>query len=281
MSQRREIERHIGSLHEISEIMRAMKNLSLMENRKLNRFLATQARVVANIEAVAGDLLYHYPHLLPEVKYVNTLYILIGAERGFCGDFDRRVLAALEKHLKKNSTNNYSLFTIGSRLINKLVDDPHLVETLAAPHIAEEIDSVLVSLIDKIYTLQHVRDGLRVFAIYNEHDGDCSVKQILPPFQSLSQNKFAVATSPALTLSPQLLLRELIDQFLFAEFYQIFYLSLATEHLRRVRHLEGAVHRIDEKSSDLSQKRNAYRQEEIIEEIEEILLSSNGVEQQG
>jgi len=42
-----------------------------------------------------------------------------------------------------------------------------------------------------------------------------------------------------------------------------------------VRHLEGAVRHLDDRSSALRRKCNALRQEEIIEEIEIILLSAS------
>jgi len=54
MSKRRDLETQIHSLNEIREIMNAMKNLSLMEVHRLTRFLDTQARVVAGIEAAAS-----------------------------------------------------------------------------------------------------------------------------------------------------------------------------------------------------------------------------------
>jgi len=42
--------------------------------------------------------------------------------------------------------------------------------------------------------------------------------------------------------------------------------------------LEGAVKHLDDKSEELSRQCNALRQEEIIEEIEVILLSSSDPE---
>jgi F-type H+-transporting ATPase subunit gamma len=51
------------------------------------------------------------------------------------------------------------------------------------------------------------------------------------------------------------------------------------ENLRRVRHLEGAVRHLDDKSATLQHQSNALRQEEIIEEIEVILLSASSLDE--
>jgi F-type H+-transporting ATPase subunit gamma len=53
------------------------------------------------------------------------------------------------------------------------------------------------------------------------------------------------------------------------------YTSLMVENRRRVTHLEGAVKHMDEESDELRRQCNTLRQEEIIEEIEVILLSSS------
>jgi F-type H+-transporting ATPase subunit gamma len=52
------------------------------------------------------------------------------------------------------------------------------------------------------------------------------------------------------------------------------YTSLMIENRFRVTHLEGAVKHLDDESAQLERRCNALRQEEIIEEIEEIMLSA-------
>ncbi|HET6464833.1 MAG TPA: F0F1 ATP synthase subunit gamma, partial [Nitrospiria bacterium] len=96
MSKRREIERRLQALGEIKDILSAMKNLALMEVRKLTRFLSTQQRVVANIESAVADFLSYHPDLLVEPENRREVYILIGSERGFCGDFNEALLPAFE-----------------------------------------------------------------------------------------------------------------------------------------------------------------------------------------
>ena len=50
VSKRHDIEDHLRTLGEISEIMGAMKNLAVMEIHKLTRLLSAQQRVVTSME---------------------------------------------------------------------------------------------------------------------------------------------------------------------------------------------------------------------------------------
>ena len=64
-----------------------------------------------------------------------------------------------------------------------------------------------------------------------------------------------------------------MDHTLLAALQALLYSSLMAEHPHRLRHLEGALHRIDERTRTLTLRRNLGRQEEITEEIELILLN--------
>ena len=97
MKSRRQLELHRHGLGEIRDIMNAMKNLAYMETRKLARFLDAQQAVVASIEEAAGDFLEFYPETLPASVGATPVYLLIGAERGFCGDFVHPLVDQLEQ----------------------------------------------------------------------------------------------------------------------------------------------------------------------------------------
>ncbi len=78
---------------------------------------------------------------------------------------------------------------------------------------------------------------------------------------------------PLLNLPPRRFLLLLIEHYLFSSLNEFLYSSLMAEHQQRVRHLEGAQRRIEERIRELTLQRNSLRQEEITEEIELILLN--------
>ena len=56
MSKRREVKGRLATLDEIDGIMVAMKNLALLETRRLGGFLATQRRAGSSIEGGGQEL---------------------------------------------------------------------------------------------------------------------------------------------------------------------------------------------------------------------------------
>jgi F-type H+-transporting ATPase subunit gamma len=62
-----------------------------------------------------------------------------------------------------------------------------------------------------------------------------------------------------------------------AVLHEIIYLSLAAENRRRLQHREGAVNHLDDEIVNLQHKAQTYRQEEITEEIEVILLNAENL----
>jgi F-type H+-transporting ATPase subunit gamma len=100
------------------------------------------------------------------------------------------------------------------------------------------------------------------------------VTGVLPPFERYRDAAPRFAYAPSTQLPPPAFFAALLDHYLYSVLHEIMYVSLMAENLRRVRHLEGAVRHLDERSSVLQRECNALRQEEIIEEIEVILLST-------
>jgi F-type H+-transporting ATPase subunit gamma len=82
---------------------------------------------------------------------------------------------------------------------------------------------------------------------------------------------------PLLDLPPRQFLLGLTEQYLYAALHAVLYQSLAAENQQRIRHLDGAVHHLEERSAALQRRIRALRQEEIIEEIEVILLNAVGL----
>ena len=78
---------------------------------------------------------------------------------------------------------------------------------------------------------------------------------------------------PELLLAPTSFYSQLLEQFLLATLYGQLYASLAAESHQRLAHMEHALDRLDQTLQRLTLKRNALRQERIVEEIE-VMLSS-------
>jgi F-type H+-transporting ATPase subunit gamma len=279
LSRLRELEQHLRQLAEIGEIMRSMKILAVMETRKLTRFLDALEQSVRCIEAVADDLLDFHPHLAGELDQATTAILVIGSERGFCGDFNEQLVAELAA--VRAELGECQILGVGRKLCDHLTTEPGTVGEFAGPSVAEEVADTLNHLVSKISVLEKNHARLHLIVLHHRNGvSGIHRKRLLPPFTRRGIGHTRFTWPPLLYLAPERFVAELMEHYLFAALHEIFYTSLMAENQRRIQHLEGAVRRLDEKNGTLARAYRKLRQEEITEEIELILLSAEGVDLQ-
>ena len=229
-----------------------------------------------NLAIVAADFVSAYPGVIPDIQAAREVYLVIGSERGFCGDFNETLLRQLEQiQHDKQDKDSPVLVLAGQKLHASLLNNPHVAARLEGAGVAEEVEAVLTRVVDTLAALQAQHGTLTLYVLYHAVNDDTLVTQrLLPPFQDYLDRPPGFSLPPVLNLAPTDFLIELSDHYLFAALHEIFYASLMAENHRRVQHLEGAVKHLNEESDELRRKSNARRQEEIIEEIEVILLSA-------
>jgi F-type H+-transporting ATPase subunit gamma len=271
MSKRREVENHRKQLLEIREIMNSMKNLAYLETRKLSQRLISQQKAVVPIESAAADLIYFYPELRPIADVLNPIVLIVGSERGFCGDYNE----SLMEHLRQKEYEDSHLVVVGNKLTQRLEFDDRVIASLAGANTVDETGDV-INRIFEVLIDSHVQDGGRSLKLVY-HDSPTKqilTNNILPSFADLSIGSPSYGCAPDINLSPRDLINELAEHYLFALLYRALYAALMAENLSRIDHMENALQRIDEKAEGLNQQCNILRQEEIIEEIEIILLNT-------
>lgn len=276
MSKRHDIKKRIATLDEISGIMNAMKNLALLEIRKLDVFLSTQKRVVSGIESVSQDFLSFYPHLQTLPTKLQQLWIVIGSERGFCGDFNKALFEFVQTQEQQEDT---LLLVVGSRLHDKFQSDQRIVTYINGPSVADEIQVTLLHLAEILNQLQQhltLETISQISAVYHDNEKNTvSLRQLLPLAAPSTKSDFAYP--PILNVEPVQFLAQLTDHYLYAALHQVFYTSLLMENHIRLEHMENAIRRLEKNNAQLRLHYNKVRQEEIIEEIEVILLSAEAL----
>ena len=271
MSGQAELAQRFARLTEISDIMTAMKSLSLVETKKLARFIGHQRQMLANIEAAAADFLRFFP-LAPAAArpplVQPVILLLIGSERGFCGNFNERVLGALDT-LPGRLPAPTTLLLVGSRLAAKLAERPGITARIDGANVTEDVSKVLNRVMDALHNVS-TGAGAALFCLAHAAEGEPTLKRLLP-FDPPPASHFA--HPPRLHLAPSEFFADLLDQYLLAALYGRLYESLSAESRQRLAHMEHALDRLDETIARLALKRNALRQERIVEEIEVILSS--------
>ena len=276
MSARRQLQQRLRSLGEMQEILGSMKTLAVLETHKLARFGANQQRLVMGIERAAADFCQSFPHALKRTLPVFAeVYLLLGSERGFCGDFNEGLLIKLTEVQQQHTGQNVLVLAIGSRLWVKLANDPRVIARLNGPSATEEVPAVLIQVIDTLLDLENQFHSLRLTVLCHDPETQQVVQHpLLPPFTAFAERLPALGPPPSINLPPQQLFSELVEHYLFATLHALFYTALDVENQRRIQHLEAATRRLEEKITQLTLRANTLRQEEITEEIEVILLSA-------
>jgi len=279
MTRRQDLEHHRHSLGEIREIMNSMKTLAYLETRKLSRFLKAQHVVVSSIEDTAADFLSFHPEALLEVDETTRAYLVIGTERGFCGDFNQTLVRHLESTLETPPVGNSFLIAVGHKLHTLVENDVRVAALIDGASVVEEITVVLNQMVHALSSLQERHGMPTVYGLYHGGNDGIVMQKLLPSFQRYLHQTPRFPHPPALNLSPEEFLLELTEQYLFAALHEMLYTSFMAENHNRLTHLEGAVKHLDDESDELARQCNALRQEEIIKEIEVILLSASSVDE--
>ena len=262
MSRSRDLYQHIHQLEDIRGILNAMKNLALMAVHKLTQLQLLQSQIVAHVERNSARFLAAYPHFVSDDNG-QIVYLVLGSERGFCGDFNEKLLDSL-----KNKPYA-GIIAVGNRLIARAeAYDYRLIARLTGMNVVEDVPLLLEQLMQ---CLNNLDADCTLMAVYHDlHSNQIQHRQILP----LPRPPKTEEEAPLLNVSPELFFVKMLEQVLLPILHEIIYLSSLAENRRRLQHLEGAVQHLDAQTQKLHHKSQIYRQEEITEELEVILLNA-------
>ncbi|MGC9160012.1 F0F1 ATP synthase subunit gamma [Acidithiobacillus sp.] len=275
MSKGHDLAYHLRALDDIHGVMSAMKNLAFAETRKLAQYLEDQQRLFAGMEDLLADFLRFYPQAPQRMGEARTVYLLIGSERGFCGDFNeqlRDAFAALRPQLT-GTGQQPAVIAVGRKLAERLEGVLPLAARFPGPNATEEVEPVLSRLAEWLDRQRPAQGFLRLGVLHHAEDGGDGVRlSIFAPFRHPEREAPVFANPPLLNLAPADFLVEFADHYLLAALYAVLYRSLMVENRRRLQHMDNATHRLEQRMEELRRQRNQLRQEEITNEIEVIML---------
>jgi len=267
---RHQIQAKLKNYGDVHAMLSAMKSVALVELKKLGGQLERQHQTLETVEAAAADLLAFFP--LP-IEIGHQVRIVIGSERGFCGDFNESLLPCI---ITKDQ-NQHSLIIIGSGLTEHLPEQTTCYR-LPGPSILEEIPAIIEGLSNLLAEIQRAQTEkpLRISVLHHVQHG--IIEKLISPISSTPKQTASAPSyhsAPALTLPPEELLAGLMKQSILLSLQEILTQSLSAENYQRVAHMENALNHLDELNQKLLREMNRARQENIIQEIETILLNSD------
>ncbi|MBN2690175.1 MAG: F0F1 ATP synthase subunit gamma [Gammaproteobacteria bacterium] len=262
---------HLNTLRNIRSIITAMKNLALIEESKIGGFLVEQKKVVASIENIAADFFHFYPEFLQNMSHDKIeVCILLGSERGFCGKFNEQIIKAHNECATQDKARDIKVVVVGSKLANKIEGTMSVFKQIEGPSSSEEMAGIILKLVKN---LEDIYPTNWVIVCNEEIENRISSKIIRPFSDILTFDKKKYAVPMHLNLKPDRFFANLLDEYLLALLYKIFYNSFLLENKQRSQHMDGALQWLDKEHEELTHDLNSLRQAEIIEDIEEIMLN--------
>jgi F-type H+-transporting ATPase subunit gamma len=250
-----------------------MKTLSQLELHKLGGISASQHALATTLERMAADFYHHYPQGEGGERGAESLWLLLGTERGFCGDFNEALVERLPQLFPEVAQHPARVLAVGRKLWLRLEESLPGYTPLDGANVSEELSRTLAPVVKAIQQRMGEEGVSSLSVLYHDDEkGSLAVRRLLPP--ELHPGRPEWPTPPLLQQPPREFLYGFLQHYLFLGLNELFTVSLLAENQYRVQHLEGAVHRLNERLAELSTRAKSLRQEEITEEIEMILLAS-------
>jgi F-type H+-transporting ATPase subunit gamma len=261
VSRYRELAEHLRGLEDIRAILSGMRTLAAVELQRVTRLQAPGAQLRAGLEAAVAAHFAARPALAPAPR--AGLQVVLGSEKGLCGDFNERLLA-------EASDGATPLVLVGSRLAAAAQRRPQVAARCPGALGVDDLGPVLAALAQALAGLGAMAGGSLQVLCHDPQGQQVRRVAVLPPPVGP-----APIAAPRRQLPPAQLEAALLEQYLFAVFNGLLLDSLLAENQQRVAHLQAALQRLDERCETLRQRQRRARQEQIIEEVE-VALSVAG-----
>ena len=254
MSRYRELTEHLKGLEDMRAIMAGMRTLAAVELQRVTRLQDASEQLRQGLEsAVAAHFAGQPP---PPATADAGVCVLLGSEKGLCGDFNESLLAAA-------ASDAQPLVLVGSKLAATALRMPAVAARCPGALAADEVGPVLTGLAQTLAGLNAPGGRLDVLCHEPQQHQVRRVAVLPPPTAGAMPD-----AAPRLQLPAPQFEAALLEQYLFAVFNGLLIGSLLVENQQRIAHLQAALQRLDDRCEELRQRQRHARQEQIIEEVE-------------
>lgn len=266
VSKRRNLRDRIKLFTDLRDVLDAMRTFAIVEIGKLTRTQRQRHHLLEELRAAANRTEAYQP-AAPE-HATRHLYVVLGSERGFCGDFNERIAAEWRSiHAADPAAD---CIVVGTALGTKLAEtSPRAV--LSGALGTEDLDAVLLDVVRHIHDWQRSQPAAVAIGVVAYGDDDVESEPILPFSWPRSASRFPAT----LNLPPATFIRSFTDYYVEAKLHDAFATSLLSESRARAQHMTAALGKLDDDLINLERRSRRLRQEEITQEVETILLAAD------
>jgi len=218
---------------------------------------------------------------------VDTVYLLIGSERGLCGRFNISLAENALNYINQKGSSSYQIWVMGSRLLREVIRRGGKVswrKTLPASSLFtyQQSYALTQNWLDQYETYAFNR----FIVLYNQSAKaglyQFSINHLLPyeldHTPGLGDTSEELWPAPIVETDPKGIYNKIIQNFIAFSFHQSILKSAAAEHSARYNLMQEASDNADDIIEDLVRVINAERKRKITAEMQELAVSAGLLE---
>jgi F-type H+-transporting ATPase subunit gamma len=269
------LQARLTSLHELRDLIRALRAIAASRVQEAQGALAGMRRYVETTEDAIAQGAALLPrsdgHIALPVSPLAGVLIVVCSEHGFVGGFNERLLDRAAEVLAPKQ----SLVVIGRRGA-VMAGERGMTVDRGFP-MATHVGGVLGVTRRVAEHLATVSRAAIVFGEYRRGGNFEAVVRTILPLDPALLAASERRSPPLHHLAPEILLQRLASEYLFAEISRAVTESLASENGARLHVMEHADRNIGSKLDELRLKEHTLRQESITSELLDVVTGSEAV----
>ncbi len=273
MANIKELKSHIKTIKDTQKVTKAMYLISSVKYRAVKEKFLKFVPFFAELEKIINELSpYIDPGLCPYVspKKGKTACLVITADKGLAGDYNKNVLKCVQDYLNDNKNSIfYVVGNAGTKFFTKNNIPFKKDFDISLSDTSEETSKEIADYMKKLYLGDEISELNVIFT--STHDGirnKAVIKKILPfnveGTDSIQENEFEYFPDEKTVIN------NLIPLYIDGIFYSIFLQSYFSEQSARMMAMDSANTNAGDMLTELSLQYNHLRQNAITQEITEI-----------
>ena len=267
----REIRRRIASVKETVKITRAMYSISVAKMTRAKAVLPPAERFYAESLRLLKEV-SSYPSIYFTERGKRAAFIVIGGDKGLCGDYNQRLFERACEAL--SSREERYLFIVGGvarDMLSKAGFPPDVEFLHTAENPSPEASYSMASDLMNLYCDDMLDE---VFLVYSRVEGDHSLVPVerLLPFAEQGGIRYTDPVSSETT-------DRAVYEYLAASIYRALISSSLAEHFARVLAMPQATENGEEMIASLTSQYNKARQESITRALADVGSRDSGYDE--
>ncbi len=283
MAQLIQMRQRIKAIETIKKITQAMRLIAMSthsrlktKDESLKEYNTEITKLLQTIKDVVPD--WQHPILTPKSEDQNTLIILIGSQKGLCGNFNTTLFHFFQDYLAQHKFLNYDAIAVGKRAIDYM----HKQQAANIIGSYQELSSTTTSsiayqIIQTILAAQKPYSKVYVFSNYVKtfFTQRPQIVSLIPfvAYTSAPHAESANFDEHIWEQKPQEVLDLLAQQCLEANLQYLLFQSLLAEHAARFISMDNSTRNAQNLLEATQLDYNKLRQAKITKELAELVGS--------